>query len=344
MKRGINVLLVADSNPWDAPPLMELPVLSHFLEPQGLPPIPLWDRIFAYTVTDAFNALNVGRIRMVHDAEDPAGQAKVLRGAVRFDDQVRDNHRVRRQGAFDNVHFAPPMQMKLKPVRVALEYTVPIATLGFPFSLFDQPRVPVVSVELSEADVERWGFNDVVMAPICAHDCFHLHWRWSETPVLPTDQAAFGWGGAGVCGQPYVERGQPLIPKNQELFVRLTSQRSLIYEVTARRVEAKVWQIVGHHGAGYVTKTKSMVDTGRKAQDAFAETGASGFRVPRVYAEGDVELSAKDHWAVFYWRNRYTILSDGVAGTNGQPGRIVERTEINDLQAILTGVSRPGRH
>jgi hypothetical protein len=323
MKRGINVLLVADSNPGDKPPLVKIPVIGGLVEPNVGPPIPLWDRIFAYTVANAFDSLKSQRIRVVYDHEDPAGRAKVLPGALRFDDQVRDNHRLRRQGAFDNVHFAPPMQLTRKITRIAI-------MKGF---------VPVAEAHLADVDMERWHFNDITMAPICAHDCFHLHWRWGEEPVNPDDLTAFGWGGGGVCGKPYTERGNPLIPKNQELFIRLTSKRSMIYEATARRVEARTWQVIGHHGAAYITDTGFMVDLGRRTQDLFAVAGL----VPTVYAELDEiakgaegELSALVNWALFYWRNRFTIRSDGTGP--------IERTEINDLQAILTGKPRPGRH
>ena len=50
-----------------------------------------------------------------------------------------------RQGAFDNVHIAPQMEVSLS--------------------------VPVLGGLPSTA---------VSMAPICAHDCFHMHWRWSQ--------------------------------------------------------------------------------------------------------------------------------------------------------------------
>jgi hypothetical protein len=122
----------------------------------------------------------------------------------------------------------------------------------------------------------------------------------------------------------------------------------MIYEAIAHRVEAKKWQIVDHHGAGYVTKTGLMVDAGRMSQDMFAGAGWT----PAIFTDFEPEgeeleqilagpggrklMTAAEHWGIFYWRNRYTVRADGSGP--------IERTEVNDLQAILTGVSRPGRH
>jgi hypothetical protein len=340
MNPTLDTLLVSDANPGDEQQISVnvpspfgwwLSLGVPFPAIQGAPPLTFWDVIFAYTLPNAFDALAVKRYLMVHDEKDPGGNEKILRGAIRFDEVARDVHRMRRQGAFDNVHVAPSMRLKNNLVRIELL----------------RGQVPIGSADLRAADRNQWRFNDITMAPICAHDCFHMHWRWSRTYVTPMDHTARGWGGAGVCGRPYTEAGQPLIPKNQELSVRLLSKTSFVYEAKALRVEADAWQVICHHGAGYVVETGSTVNLGRLAQDALADRGVTPILTALepldkskpandpFNAVRELPLSAAELWALFYWRNRFTIRPE--KNVDGP----IERTEINDLAAVLTG--RPSR-
>ena len=84
------------------------------------------------------------------------------------------------------------------------------------------------------------------MAPICQHDCLHLHWRWS---VRFNDNYVWGWSGDA----PYAKPGAPMIPENQDLKVSLTST-TFKYLPVATRVGAMQWQIFLHHGMAYATK------------------------------------------------------------------------------------------
>jgi outer membrane protein OmpA-like peptidoglycan-associated protein len=83
------------------------------------------------------------------------------------------------------------------------------------------------------------------MAPLCHHDCLHIHWRWGEQY---TDQPLRGWSG----GKPYRKSGAPMIPENQTLRISAHGP-SVTYMPMAQYVPAQSWQIFMHHGTGYVS-------------------------------------------------------------------------------------------
>jgi len=99
--------------------------------------------------------------------------------------------KVPRQGEFDNVHFAPQMQVELSPRS--------LPGLGTVFS--------------------GLGPLGVTMAPVCAHDCFHLHWRWGKGY---TKTYNLGWGPAG----PYTEAGAPMVAPNQRVEIDVPAGRA----------------------------------------------------------------------------------------------------------------------
>jgi hypothetical protein len=84
------------------------------------------------------------------------------------------------------------------------------------------------------------------MAPICQHDCLHMHWRWG---LNFTDTPVRGWSG----GLPYAAAGAPMIPENQNLAME-SSNSSIRYKPAAKGVPAAKWQIFCHHGLAYATK------------------------------------------------------------------------------------------
>lgn len=119
------------------------------------------------------------------------------------------------------------------------------------------------------------------MAPICQHDCLHMHWRWSkkfgDKPVLGFSD-----------GAPYSKPGAPLIPENQDLSVSLTDT-TFTYVPEAKIARAGEWQIFMHHGGAYVV---SLNPPG-----AFA---------PRMEADGVAELvSTPPPWERFYYHNQF---------------------------------------
>lgn len=84
------------------------------------------------------------------------------------------------------------------------------------------------------------------MAPICQHDCLHIHWRWSE---MYHDLPLRGWSG----GRPYQTPGAPMIPENQTLKVSARGP-ALTYSPIAAAVPERSWQIFMHHGTGFVSR------------------------------------------------------------------------------------------
>jgi hypothetical protein len=87
---------------------------------------------------------------------------------------------------------------------------------------------------------------EAFMAPICQHDCLHLHRRWGESyPDLPLR----GWEG----GLPYQRAGAPMIPENQSLRVSASGSAGT-YHPTAENVRPGKWQIFMHHGTGYAVE------------------------------------------------------------------------------------------
>jgi peptidoglycan hydrolase-like protein with peptidoglycan-binding domain len=83
------------------------------------------------------------------------------------------------------------------------------------------------------------------MAPLCQHDCLHIHWRWGE---VYTDKPVTGWSG----GRPYQKAGAPMIPENQTLRVS-TMGPHVTYAPSAEAIPAQTWQVFMHHGTGYVS-------------------------------------------------------------------------------------------
>lgn len=70
---------------------------------------------------------------------------------------------------------------------------------------------------------------NIVEAPFCPEDCFHLHWRWgleavSLLPIMPQAKTKFwGWSSFAHYEMGNVLPGAPLIPPNQELSVDVSN-------------------------------------------------------------------------------------------------------------------------
>ena len=343
MKPEMSSLLVSDTNAGDFPDtnwmffpfsLLPLGLVSH----NSRVPVPFWNSIFAYYVTHAAKTFGSSRIKVVDKSK---GAARTIPGALTRLGTDGKLHRRPRQGAFDNVHIAPPMKMPTVAGVYPQGYTQ-VGLLGAGFGTWEP---------IAEDDRAKWGFDEVVMAPICAHDCFHMHWRWGDAEFVGADdRSAHGFATMPTGEfQPYVIKGGPLIAANQDLFIRLPDPRSIVYEAEVKPVAADQWAIICHHGAGYVTKTGLLVDSGRLGQDAMASGGLAPtftsekpilLDVPIVDLWPD-RLTAIDSWAVFYWRNRYYIPDYEGAGPT-------ERVTIIDMDLVLHEKSelgsRPGRH
>jgi hypothetical protein len=117
------------------------------------------------------------------------------------------------------------------------------------------------------------------MAPVCQHDCVHLHWRWGA-PLA--DRATKGWSG----GVPYSKAGAPMIPDNQNLQVSLVAT-TFTYSPVATGVGAMTWQIFMHHGMGYAAKLTVV-----------------GQMLPLIDKVSDQDASLPS-WNQVYYHNRF---------------------------------------
>jgi subtilisin family serine protease len=111
---------------------------------------------------------------------------------------------------------------------------------------------PVIKVErqgvfdnVHVAPVMDYQGAPAYMAPVCHHDCLHIHWRWGE---VYKDKPLRGWSG----GKPYQKSGAPMIPENQTLRVGVSGPR-VTYAASAESAPAQAWQVFMHHGTGYVS-------------------------------------------------------------------------------------------
>jgi hypothetical protein len=87
------------------------------------------------------------------------------------------------------------------------------------------------------------------MAPICHHDCLHIHWRWSQTYQ---EDYMLGFN----SNKPHSLAGAPHIPENQSLSVTANGSH-FEYFPQALNAPAQTWQVFMHHGAGYVTELQA---------------------------------------------------------------------------------------
>jgi hypothetical protein len=90
-----------------------------------------------------------------------------------------------------------------------------------------------------------YGLENVAMAPFCIHDCFHMHWRWSNGP---DDPQVKGW----VANRPFAKAGAPLlVPGNQGVTLEMHSPVSFTYTAKAEGCPASEWEIILHHCGAY---------------------------------------------------------------------------------------------
>lgn len=181
-------------------------------------PVPTWENTFDYFERNAARAA----VRAV--VVDPAltGTRTDATQREAFD-RLADHYalstvtKVPRQGEFDNIHIAPQMQVALNPIPVLFSGLGPLG---------------------------------VSMAPACAHDCFHLHWRWGKGYTTAPN---LGWGAAG----PYTEAGAPMVAPNQKIEIELPAGLAAIrYQATTTRQRRGEWAVVMPHGAAYAIQLK----------------------------------------------------------------------------------------
>jgi hypothetical protein len=118
--------------------------------------IPTWEDVFDYVLKDG--AASSQSFVVVDRTKSASRSDTIHRQAL---DRAAETNcpsvvvKLPRQAAFDNIHIALQMEVSLS-----------IPLLG---------GIPSTAVS---------------MAPICAHDCFHIHWRWSQHY---TEEQNLGW-------------------------------------------------------------------------------------------------------------------------------------------------------
>ncbi|MFO0608221.1 MAG: hypothetical protein U0324_33960 [Polyangiales bacterium] len=185
-----------------------------------------------------------------------------------------------RQGEFDNLHMAPQM---LFPTG----YGLPSA--------------------------------GVLMAPICIHDCFHLHWRWSACDEPAPNK---GWS---ADWKPHALSGAPLVAPNQKVWINLPSPNLLEYTALAARSHANQWQVFCHHGGAYAVEG---------GWDDWARAGAviGGANVldgawpqATLRASNPPQTASVSNWVAFYYVLRYWI-------DPSNPSNHVERLQLTSSE------------
>ncbi|NUO47517.1 MAG: hypothetical protein HOV80_01530 [Polyangiaceae bacterium] len=279
---------------------------------------PYWSNLFAYYLTEGYEKLGATLLNVVRN-DRPKAREKVdllrrhpvvTKGSNRVGDPTapageEEDGRARlvikapRQGAFDNIHIAPRMRL---PFEKAL-----VEEIGSPNLL-----IPLTG---RVADAAKWKMDDVVMAPFCAHDCFHLHWRWSD---CASDPWACGWSSLG----PYSVPGACMIPHNQTLDLRMRSDHQIAYIAKATNVPANKGVTFCHHGTAYALMVGKQVE-GARASVLIGHSPSLQFRDDKKV------WRATNSWAAFYWQLRYDLRARDFVY---QPR---ERLDIYDLSGLL---------
>ncbi|ATB33818.1 hypothetical protein [Melittangium boletus] len=239
------------------------------------PDLPFWNLLFDYYWAEpspgkfevvkrgAVKRTSVGAVKSLREVIVPGPMGTLPAGAKYH---ARNVTKWARQGEFDNIHMAPKM------------------------------KLPWEAVAKSPP---AWNLNaPVSMAPFCAHDCFHTHWRWGNLRYDPfgwfdtNPKWVRGWSGGSPTspGTPYSEPGAPLVPCNQDVTLHLLSKRSFKYVARAYAPAVGEWQIIMHHGSAYAIDTSVLAETVQSVLGTLAGPPAN---------------ASKGSWARFYWGLRY---------------------------------------
>lgn len=259
---------------------------------------PKWPHFFNYYSFDDRRRYHVVKSRATGERQDSSSLMRFTKNPVDPFEPVLVV-KVPRQGAFDNVHIAPAM--------IAPE---------------------VIRRKRQEGpDGAHWHtLEKIMMAPVCHHDCFHMHWRWGAG-LHQFEELRYlkGWNAEGA----YREIGAPMIPPNQDLYIQCPQSHEVLYTVEVEDLApAMRWQVFLDHGAGYIVGMEdqfSLFDFTRVA----AEVVLKGTNIGTMDVEPSVNLKS---WAMFYWNMRYVNL----APFNWDTLAPLERLQFNDgqLQAL----------
>jgi hypothetical protein len=210
-----------------------------------------------------------------------------------------------RQGAFDSIHMAP----KMKIPEGLIDSILPANVVG------------ISGETLTSADFAQLKMDRISMAPFCPHDCFHMHWRWTDN-LNGSQIATRGWGN----DKPNEVPGAPMVRHNQDVYVGLPTPHTILYLADIHGVPSDDWQVICHHGAFYALTSSNLVGLAQTEVDTrlhgvfFSGSHRQGRPIPDTY------------WPLFYWRLRYKVILDN--------GRLVLQERMRFLQGWKKAANR----
>ena len=215
-----------------------------------------------------------------------------------------------RQGMFDNLHLAPKMTVKDKIDR----------------AFVNTGTINGAKHEVRFTTAAAWKMDVVTMAPFCAHDCFHMHWRWSDNDnSVP---GTYGWSAT----RPNEEVGRVMVPGNQDVFLVLTGLSSINYIAVADGAATDQWQVFCHHGAGYGSSAGTKVRVAKIFMRKFDDIEFL------VDVPGKTPAEVEGNWSLFYWRLRYRFKKVRKTDSTGRQFfdfEVEERFSFNDRARAL---------
>jgi hypothetical protein len=225
---------------------------------------PVWSEIFDYYLLP-----NAPEFEGNATSADPFVGVHAIRGGAPKFKSVRrlDSHRRTESGIMPTPHVGAPDDIDGEPAGYPDTAIVKTAGQGEFDSIHVAPKMVVQDGGLK-------GLK-VAMAPICAHDCLHTHWRWSY---------AYGFAnhtrGYDSAGTSYQKAGAPLVPQNQDVHVVPLAANGFDYSVVCRGpIAAREWQAAMTHGSAYALAV--MTDS---ASHKGLAAGAAIVGFPWLYA------------------------------------------------------------
>lgn len=233
--------------------------------------LPKWPNFFSYYSHDDRRNYHVVKSKALTQRSD-SSNLMVFRNEMLPPYGYAKVLKMPRQGAFDNLHIAPAM----------------IA-----------PEVIRKTRQASSAGADWHSLDKIFMAPVCHHDCFHMHWRWGAGLHTFKDiRHLKGWGAGGA----YQEVGAPMIPQNQDLYVECPEPNEVVYRVEIEdEIPALRWQVFLDHGAGYMVGLESMASCSeiKKYPVEFV------LQTTTLGTADVAPIVNQKSWAMFYWNMRY---------------------------------------
>jgi hypothetical protein len=266
------------------------------LWPMPGPPPPFWPHFFAYYLLEPFQIHGNRTFNMVShlpaNCTTREADGLITRYLAMGKGAYTKIKKLPYQGEFDNVHMAPKMVLhNVQKVTHVSETT--------------RKEHDTTAVE-TDVDMGTLHLDDISMAPFCAHDCLHTHWRWGKDD---TDAAQCGFDGM----IPYAKPGKPLVPDNQTVQVWLSAPNQFTYTATVwafpnQPVANGQWQVIFHHGSAYALDIVAfnLAYSAKIGVEALAGE-------PRFTAADGTVITAPQSWSLFYWRLRWetVIGADG---------------------------------